>query len=1326
MRVDTKRDYSAGLGAGKVIGLCNSDKWHYPFRSEGHAVVSIGNDTYLSLDAPTGILFSTLDHLKKTMDMNVSFVFFDAEQGIDLLSIQGHIDPASISHTAEKLYEEIARHSSVTIPIADITSEILKTHFDLKRQNPISPSHPFTYVEMQNAFSENITQPKPTGNIFTNFFGWARDYVNSVVDDVRSLQPNLASAQAAYQSARFAEIIADHMRTSGSTFNPRTFQTSQNPGLVQLAHYLSSPKDFTNNANRISQEVLKFIHGDSKDAAEHIEQTTYRLQMEFLDNIKHYSENNPNTMFDHVTALMNKENIPQDLRSFYYQQVLSALPLNEDFSVDHIKSRERHDEIKLKFGGLSKQINDLQEQAQTYQKQNTAEAKKNYNDLSKQISDLQKNADAHHKQFQTSLKKITNAINKNTDEIHDLKVGQKEIIDFLKEQQIESAKQAKELEKEKRDKAEIEGYKKGAQFVSMFGDVADSPFFKDAGTACMAGALAYEASIAMSGLAANASFGACLGPLAMAGMAALMVISMLVTKDNEPHEDPFQKQVLQMLQQIMSKLDVMHKEMHQRFDQLLEQGYENRRIIIKGFDSVLAEIKILANHHLQNHYAAEKLAAKVDSVTSKIDAGFAAVQSTLVQPSTIQQILKPPRKDYLKSLELNRVDSLKQSLMHFLTETSCSRSANASDVIVRHNGKVNADDAVAIAEALYDQANVTDVSKIRLHNLLGLLGGLANHHSGSDACVPQPESLLNPNQWRQAIVAYEKLLTECNPALGADKELYIEGIHERSDRAEKLHNFLHNLRYTRYNSDCKKLYEKLSDNYHDSLNDIIKLIQEHLRAQEDKFYTDSCIPVSPLDRLIQLDETFNEASERQVNSYFQECNERAPVHFRGITGAHDHTVGASNSDMLLSEDLNVQERFFRMCQGGACNNQGHCTCNLYNASQAAWTELKRHYSETVKPAINGMLLAETEKQLSLGLRLLQIVIERNLDINIKNVSMIGADIDHQFQNAIKLEGEDSLIFISGVSRYHDGNGDHHPHETQYRRLYMTAHLYRSNCYGGGEWAITTADKKSLEAFLKRTAARVHQLLKSYRDQAITELLSDVRFKKALDKLESNALQIHAFMNLLGVDPTTYQNKVIRAEHIKDRLTDIQSANANDAIDEIKFLLSKLGEKELTGDKIFSLVQAVNIYLNPLYKWAEETVDDLGKLELKVRAWTDAPAPKTESADTTLLREEIKELRKEIASRRVIELETDSSDDEDGFERETRTKSESMGHVHVGRFWKKRPGDEAGVRVLDESVPKHIRTALFTTPPQSRKLEKEKLTNGEKTLLTQLATVRVRQ
>ena len=30
--------------------------------------------------------------------------------------------------------------------------------------------------------------------------------------------------------------------------------------------YFASPKDFTNNANRISKEVLKFIHSDSTDA----------------------------------------------------------------------------------------------------------------------------------------------------------------------------------------------------------------------------------------------------------------------------------------------------------------------------------------------------------------------------------------------------------------------------------------------------------------------------------------------------------------------------------------------------------------------------------------------------------------------------------------------------------------------------------------------------------------------------------------------------------------------------------------------------------------------------------------------------------------------------------------------------------------------------------------------------------------------------------------------------------------------------------------------------------------------------------------------------
>src|SRR3990167_7895221 len=131
--------------------------------------------------------------------------------------------------------------------------------------------------------------------------------------------------------------------------------------------------------------------------------------MEFLKKIERNSQDNPRRMFDHATALINKENIPEDSRAFYYQQVLSALPINEDFTIDHVKARERHDELKQKISGLSHKI-----------------------------SELQKNSDAHHKQFQTSLKKITNAVNDNAADIAALKSGQKEIIDFLKDQKNKS------------------------------------------------------------------------------------------------------------------------------------------------------------------------------------------------------------------------------------------------------------------------------------------------------------------------------------------------------------------------------------------------------------------------------------------------------------------------------------------------------------------------------------------------------------------------------------------------------------------------------------------------------------------------------------------------------------------------------------------------------------------------------------------------------------------------------------------------------------------------------------------------------------------------
>src|SRR3990167_10800568 len=188
------------------------------------------------------------------------------------------------------------------------------------------------------------------------------------------------------------------------------------------------------------------------------------------------------------------------------------------------------------------------------------------------------------------------------------------------------------------------------------------------------------------------------------------------------------------------------------------------------------------------------------------------------------------------------------------------------------------------------------------------------------------------------------------------------------------------------------------------------------------------------------------------------------------------------------------------------------------------------------------------------------IVERKVDMCISNLSTIGADIEHKFQNVIKLEEENSLIFISGVSQYHDANGDHHPHETPYVGLFMTAHLYRSNCYGGAEWVITAVDKKELEVLLKKTAARVHQLLKSYRDQAITELLSDMRFTKALEKLESSALQIHAFANLLCINPGEFE-KPFRAEWVTEKLAEVSRANSAQSILTLQVFLKKLCDRK---------------------------------------------------------------------------------------------------------------------------------------------------------------------
>ncbi|MDP1573791.1 MAG: hypothetical protein Q8L78_02490 [Coxiellaceae bacterium] len=997
----------------------------------------------------------------------------------------------------------------------------------------------YSVVYCAETSSSATAKPVQTTGIFStisnavDYIGNAvTDYVSRVYADIQSMSDNSASARAAYESAKVQETFAAHRRAAGGTFNSRVFYSSKNAGLTQLAHYISSPNDFADHADQISQKTIDFIQGDSPDAAAFTKQTVSRYQFEFLDKMQRYSENSLECGFDRVTELMNKEHVPQDARSFYYQQVLSALPINQDLTVDQIKFSERHKELK-----------------------------EHYEALSKQVSSLQKDAKQHHEQFVTSIKKLTGAVNQNAADIAELKEGQQEIAAFLYDQKIKSDQLLKEQQKEKAFQQECDGYSKVGQLFGMAGDVFKEPGVKDAGTVIMAGVMTYQAyngfatltaTAATEALAASAAVaagetvaastitvGSCAGPIAMACIAALMVISMLMKEEDAPKDDPKHQQLIQALQAIMSKLDEMHQEFRESFKHVIAEERETRRRMLLGFEYVIAQTKEIISHHLESRHAQENLAHQVEMQTSKIEAGFAGLQHTLIK-TTLLSVLDPA---YLSQLTLPEYTECKNSIRTFLTDTSCSAAANGYDA-VRHCDDELMINPVMISRKLRHQTEFTDVSQNKLRDLLGLLAGLANYHVGSDAFIAQPELMANPRQWDLTLPSYQKLLTDANPKIPRDKNLHIKEIDAVLVRAKAIKNFLNGIMHS------EPLFTKLVENYHRDLDLIVKLIQEHLHVQENKFYQQSCIPIATGERLMQLDETFDEASKNQVGSYFQESCERAPIHFQGKTQANDRrNLGIFNSDVLLTEDLNIQEAYPPSIRPGFCT--------FHNAAKVAWDELNKHYKSTIKPAIDEMRLTDTEKKLSLGLRLQKIAVERNVDMNITNLSTIGADINHKFQNALKFEEEDSLVFISGLSQYHDANGDHHPHTTTYTNLNIAAHFHRSE----GTWAITTADKKELEALTKKAATRVHAQLKSYRDYAIAELLADVEFTKALQNLESSSLQIHAFSNLMG---TRDFEKPLRAVWIKETLANIVNANSTESIDRLQSLLKNLMDKKTLG------------------------------------------------------------------------------------------------------------------------------------------------------------------
>lgn len=1120
----------------------------------------------------------------------------------------------------------------------------------------------------------------------------------NVLRALKKIQPNSASPQTAFEMKRVAEHYAAHARESRATYSPNALpNTKRDDFIASAVHMMASKSSFRDNCDKISDITFSFLKSKSAegDAAEQfLRNSLLEVQSQFLAEIKNVTEISPVDTYDTMEKLMNSANIPRESRPLYRQHCLNVLAQIDDNTVPAVVTVNQD------------ACNNLACAIRTH-----LDIRKAQKPINQKPEAIKKHFDLHHE----STKKIKTAL--VDDAVYQqLSRENKEIINYIKDQKARADQLQKEQQQEKRDQQEIDGYKKFGQFLGMLGDVTHEKILKDAGTVCLAGVMAYEAytgfnavmaveaAVAAGTATTSATIGSCLGPVAMAAMAALMLISMLVKDDSEPQEDPFQKSVMQALQQIMSKLEEMQKQMHERFNQLVGIELETRELMLEGFKTVISYAKEIIAHHLQHEHGQEKLSRKVDLFSSDLQAGLAALQNTLIKP-IVSAILNPTQKDYLKNLSAALYSAYSTKLETFIGETSCSPVYNGYGKINYYCGK-SVIDPVEIANQFYDQSSPTDKTTERLYNLLGLLAGLSNHHVAG--LIQEPELMPNPNQWKLCILAYKTLLLESNQKLQKDKAAHIQEMSTILNRAEKVKIFLEAI------SKSKTLFEKLITQYHQDLSNIETLIHEHCAVQEKQYYQDKAIIIQPGESSIKLNETFNEASERQVDSYLHDACERAPVDFKGRARGFNFMNLGGECDVIFTEDLHVRQQYpGRGCvNGDNCNAKGVCTCSQYNASQYAWGELKKHYDKVVKPVIEGMQLAGTEKELSLGLRLGHLLVTRNLNMSLLDAATTqyaAATVSHSFQNEIGLKAGNTITFISGTSNYLDINGDHHLH----REMFMLNHLDRSTAYPGGGWAITTINKLSLENLSKETAKLIHPELKRYRASAMTQLLADVELTKAFEKLESSALQIHAFINLLDID-TTYFKKPLRTEQIKIMLGEIIITNSDESLAKLKKLLSDLADKKaIEADDFFSGMP-IDITQNPLYCWAEKVKKDLSDLEKTINAWPDIQTLQAEGSDAALLMAEIRELRKEVAALRseIKAAEETDSDDE-------KLLIAESGSVQ----WKKIPGRKPGERELDpvSAANASLRSTLFHKPPGNRKTRTDKNAAGEKTLVIQLMT-----
>ena len=620
---------------------------------------------------------------------------------------------------------------------------------------------------------------------------------------------------------------------------------------------------------------------------------------------------------------------------------------------------------------------------------------------------------------------------------------------------------------------------------------------------------------------------------------------MMMSNDDEQTEDPFRAQVMMALSMIMENLNHIRREMHERFNRIEEIEMQSRLLFLKGFEAVFFKLRDQMALTYYLNYGIERLAIQSDFMSSDLRLAFETLSKTPVM-ETVRTIMSGNTPRYLQE-KINVVQYREYSsrLVQWLKETA-----------VLHNGfnRIESDGEIIVQP---DKIFKALAENVKPENGLGLLAGLAAHHFGDDIKKP---TLINPAFFELGIVPYTTLLLEANPNIERNAASERAEIDSIADKAEAVMTFLNDIQISASldSTDSRNLFSTLIQKYDATLNKVHLIIRNKLREQEIRFYQENGIEFSQNESLLGLHEKFDEACKRQSIDNFIESVANHAIEFNGVSAHYDNEVF----------NIAVQVR----------------------KNELGWQDLSKQFIQSVEPALRTVQYAE----FLLGMQLNQIIINKkyNVDWHITRPGPHkGCDRtlgSHSFAYAMTLKSQknQSLQIVQGNNvdsrlTFHAG-----------KEIGGMANHMNLN----PAWTVTLADTAESGKFLKETQWHVHQLTQPYRNHTVEFLEKDVEFSKTVDELESLALQLIAFMNLLGIDQDKYDEDgagiIVRKSWLLETIGRIRNNNPEDSIANVHCLLLFIKNSELKLDHIAPLVCAVDIKKLPLYERMEAVMNRL--------------------------------------------------------------------------------------------------------------------------------------